>query len=174
MNYIVFEEGKPVGEINIEAAGLYYEIRAKVKECGRVQRLYGVRGEQIFCIGVPDSKGELIRRISKRAFVVPDRVILSEVPPQREEPIPEIEELLSVSQDNIIEDRKRIEERSYYEEYHETDDQKPLTETEDGGEKNEIHNQSCSDDIDPLLFADLPADYDYGGAGAEEADSDYH
>lgn len=66
--------------------------------------------------------------------------------------------------------------------------QPPQIETENGGERNEerevteqtqridhseIHTTKSGIAIDPLLLADLPADYDYGSAESEEADRDH-
>jgi hypothetical protein len=42
---------------------------------------------------------------------------------------------------------------------------------DNGGDRNETIPQIHSTAIDPLLLADLPADYDYGGGGESEAHS---
>jgi hypothetical protein len=41
----------------------------------------------------------------------------------------------------------------------------PRIEKENGGKKNEVLNENAGEPIDPLLLADLPADYDYGEGG---------
>jgi len=57
MNYTVYEGRRPVGELSIEPAGLYYEIRCKVNATDTVRRLYSICGMDTICLGIPDGNG---------------------------------------------------------------------------------------------------------------------
>ena len=162
MTFTVFDENRAVGDLTIEPRGLYYEITAKVECYAGIRRIYGVREGKAFCLGVPDQNGEFHRRISQKTFVMPERVIVSTT------------DLCSPTlQEKDIHNREMVEEYSEIFMDTEMSEQPSLIERENGGEENEAHLQNNSTDIDPLLFADLPADYDYGGTGTEEADCHY-
>ena len=171
MKHTVFEENRPVGEMEIEPDGLYYKITAKVINRGKVLRLYGIIGSRITCIGIPDRGGEMLRRISKKSFSVPEKVILSEFPPQPQTVYHDFDEPLEALQ--TTEERECEDDKTEVLEKQHDDNHDPLTEIDNGGEKYETNSQNFSNDIDPLLLADLPTDYDYGCTGSEEAYSDH-
>ncbi len=175
MQYTVYERNRPVGELTMEPCGLYYEIVANIQAPDAVKRLYAMVGENSFYIGIPDRRGELRKKIPQKNIAIPQKIILSQFPPQQwnddgelKEEYPtstEIEKIQrETADDNMGEDKICIPEIAVC---------PPLIETENGGEENEIHTQNDCIGIDPLLLADLPADYDYGGTGAEEADCDH-
>ena len=196
MIYTVYEGREPVGEIHIEAVGLYYELRGKVTPCGKVMRLYGICGDDSVSMGIPDSHGELRRRISKKGFRMPDRVIRSSTSGKWHPwsgdmfgpmiydaliakaekgyilaiPLGEWEE---IPQWREMGKREMVEGRDMVCIDLGTEGQPTLKERENGGEENEVQQQNFSSDLDPLLLADLPADYDYGGSDTEEADCDH-
>ncbi len=197
MIYTVYAGKEPVGEITIEACGLYFEIHGKITPCGEVRRLYGIRATDSVCLGIPDKNGELHRRVSQRSFTLPERVILSGTNSDRWLPwsgesfgtmvydgfLCREENGWSLAIDpveweNIPQWRENgkketVAGRPMIRVNLGMDGQPPLIKKDNGGEDNEIHTQNHSNALDPLLLADLPADYDYGGTGSEEAHSDY-
>lgn len=162
MTFTVFDDNRAVGELTIEPSGLYYDIRAKVECCDKIRRIYGIRVEDRFCLGIPDQKGEFYRRISQKTLIMPERVIVSSLDPYG-----------STLQEREIDNRDTAKVCTEILSDREMPEQPPRIEKENGEEENEVHMQNNSTDIDPLLLADLPADYDYGGTGAEEADCHY-
>lgn len=173
MIYTVLEDGQPVGEMEIESVGLYYSICAKVPNRGKIMRVYGFSEDGYFPIGVPDCQGELVRRISKKSFPLPEKVVLSDHMPQEEKPCHIVDESISELPIEETENTDKVDSCQVDVPFTMYSDQLPLIETENGGETNEVHKKNRSDDIDPLLFADLPADYDYGGNEQEETDCNY-
>ncbi len=195
MNYTVYKGSQPVGEATIEPAGLYYEIRCMLREIGPVQRLYGIRGIDVCCLGVPDKNGKLQRWIPRKYVPAPERVIVSDVAPGKWKPWsgayfgPMLYDCFLCSTDqgwSLAIGQEEWEGLSQWKDMGKketvggrlmicvdlgTDGQPARIDIENGGEENEkIHNPNYGDDIDPLLLAELPADYDYGGTGTEEAD----
>ena len=172
MNDMVYEGSHAVGEIVIEPCGLYYEIKANVSNRGIIQRLYGIYDRDFCYIGIPDQRGELFRRVPKRNFRIPQRVILSDLPPDQ----------FCLTDTSTESERDCINRESVADDIPDSENQGSLwqlsliekkIEREHGGEENEVHPHKLSSDLDPLLLADLPADYDYGGSGTEEADCDH-
>lgn len=172
MEFIVYEGTQPVGDLAMEPHGLYYEITAKIQPSDTVKRLYGITGSDNFYIGIPDRRGELFRRIPRKHVGTPERFVLSDLTPYESWYISESEQKSPASIETNTEQRETANDTM--------EDTipvpadvvpTPLTEIENGGEENEISTQNDCTDVDPLLFADLPADYDYGGTGTEETDS---
>ncbi len=194
MNFTVYEGKEPVGELSIEPAGLYYEIKCKLKRVDTVRRLYGIRSTDTTCLGIPDRNGELQRWIPRKYVAIPDRVIVSGAEPGKWRPWSgddfgpmlydcflcptengwslaiEKEEWEKLPQWKNIGKKETVAGRTMIRVDLGAEKQPPLIEKEIGGEDNEVHTQNIGNDIDPLLLADLPADYDYGGTGTEEAD----
>ncbi len=194
MNYTVYEATEPVGELSIEPAGLYYEIKCKLRTGGRVLRLYGTRETDSTYLGIPDGNGELQRWIPRKYLPVPERVIVSDAEPGQWKPWsgayfgPMLydcflrptekgwslaigqEEWEKIPQWADIGKRETVAGRTMICVDPGSEKQPPRIEREIGGEENEVHMQNIGNDIDPLLLADLPADYDYGGTVTEEAD----
>ena len=171
MNYTVYEGTHTVGEVELQPKGLYYEIKAMVSCHGTIRRIYGICGSESFYLGIPDRNGELFRRISKMSIPIPDYFVLSELTPQEWR-------TNFISHDRDIVQSDHVNQEMFIADIGSAE-QEPLreieinTETDDGGNENETLKQNHSDDLDPLLLADLPADYDYGGTGAEEVDCNY-
>ena len=194
MNYTVYETMEPVGELSIEPAGLYYEINCKLHTGDSLRRVYGIRGTDITCLGIPDRNGVLQRWIPRKYLAIPERVIVSDAEPGKWQPWsgeyfgPMLydcflcpmengwslaigqEEWEGLPQWKDIGKRETVAGRTMIRVDLGTEKQPPRIEKEIGGEENEVHTQNIGNDIDPLLLADLPADYDYGGTGTEEAD----
>lgn len=194
MNYTVYEGRVPVGELSIEPAGLYYEIRCKLNKTDAVRRLYGIRGMDTICLGIPDGNGELQRWVPRKYVAIPDRVIVSATesgkwrPWSGEDFGPMLYDCFlrptgngwSVAMDPAeweqlpqwkdIGKKENVAGRHMVRVDFDAEKQPPLIERKNGGEKDEVHTQNIGNDIDPLLLADLPADYDYGGTDTEEAD----
>ena len=196
--YTVYEGKQPVGELTIEACGLYYEIIGKVQSRTQVHRIYGIREKDSFCIGIPDKNGDLFRRIAQKSFIIPERVILSNLSPESWLPWsgdafgPMIYDGLICTKGTGWDLAIHPDEWEKIPQWREIGkretvlhkpmilielgmDGQPLLierklEIENGGTEYETYIPSHSMDIDPLLLADLPADYDYGSSDAEEAD----
>ncbi|MBR6825369.1 MAG: hypothetical protein IKM59_02365 [Oscillospiraceae bacterium] len=197
MTFTVYEGTRAIGELSIEACGLYYEIRCSIEGQGALRRLYGIRERESTYLGIPDGTGKLCRRIPRKNFNLPEWVIASSAEPGPWRPWcgnsfgPELKDcflrsidngwLLAIGQDeleNLPEWKGKgnietVAGRPMICLQFDLSGQPPQKEIEIGGERNEVHTQIHSNDIDPLLLADLPADYDYGGTGTEEAHSDH-
>lgn len=197
MKYTVYEGKEPVGEISVDSHGLYFGVACKVKPQERIRRIYAIRGTDSICLGIPDRNGVFERRIPVKHLPAPDRIIASSA-----EPGPWIpwsgdyfgpmvydsflrseeggwslavapNELENIPQWKEIGKGETVDSRPMIRVDMGTDGQLPQIEKENEGEKYEVHIQNRGDNLDPLLLADLPADYDYGGNGIEETHSDY-
>lgn len=197
MNYTVYEGRESVGEIVIESYGLYFEIACRVISRAEIRRIYAICGKDSICLGIPDKDGVFKRRIPVKRLPKPDRIIASSVQSEYWHPWSgdyfgpmvydaflkpnpngysiaiDPDEWENISQWRTIGEREMVGGRSMIRVDIGSDGQLHLTEKEKGEDKHEIHIKNRSNDIDPLLLADLPADYDYGGPCAEEAHSDY-
>ena len=197
MNYTVYKGRESVGELAIEPFGLYYDVVCRVQSREEIQRIYAICGTDSICLGIPDKDGCFARRIPVKHLPKPDRIIASVGQSDSWRPwsgdyfgpmvydaylrmdtngwsiAVALDELENTPQWKAIGQREIVLGRSMIRVDIGSDGQLPLTEKEKGEDKHEIHTKNRSNDIDPLLLADLPADYDYGGACAEEAHSDY-
>lgn len=171
MIFKVYEGEQPAGDLTLECSGLYYEIHAKIQNRGIVQRIYGICGTESYYIGIPDKNGELNRRVSRKQFPIPEKIILSEQPKAQDRSFLISEGLGETTSQKESKKIETVDDGTMDSVEREIVRQTPQIDIESGGEENETHTKNYCNDIDPLLLADLPADYDYGGT--EEADRDY-
>lgn len=240
MKYTVYDGKEPVGDLTVEARGLYYVLHCKIQAGKELRRLYGLSGTESTLLGLPDQKGEFTRRISGRQFSAPERVILSPVEPGKWYPWsgdhfgPMLydcllspgengwrlairpEEWKGLSQWRTEGSRESVagkewicidiaDGESFLPREEETEQEEPQSDEqgkeqqcpgEEGErvlrpqeESRENPQEKLQDpspgmeadteamagyahgdgmDVDPLLLAGLPADYDYGGTGPED------
>ena len=152
MEFEILEGKTPVGTVSIQSRGLYLHIQGQFPKGKALQRLYGICGETRSYLGIVDPEGFLEKQLSQASTPMPERCILSPLRPDEwnnepnEEPVPP----LIPSEE-------------------EPSSPKTDLHTENGDRDYESIQEKSGNVVDPLLLADLPADYDYGEGGGEEA-----
>ena len=194
MDCVIYENGSAVGTCTMTSEGLYWHIRCKLKPMSGLRRLYAVTGLRSVYLGIPDAHGEMSVRIAKKAL--PEVQVALAVTAPRGEWLPwrgevdgvEVEMCycrqesggicLALPESELIKfpawagkwNRERVYDREMALLHLDADGHLPQIETEHGGtERNETMDSGY---VDPLLLADLPAGYSYGGTD-EEAGGDY-
>ena len=188
MESVIYEGTKPIGTFELNEEGLYQRILCKMKANG-LRRIYAVHGLHSQYLGIPDASGQLSVRIAKKSFNGMELAIAS--PQERSEWNPWRGEVDGVPVEfcYIKHDENGISlalpedeavkfpawtEQMYREKINGTDTaivlldpngHLPLIERENGGTEYETNDGNA---LDPLLLADLPADYDYGCGGEDE------
>lgn len=194
MDCVIYENGSAAGTFTVTSEGLYWRIRCKLKPMSRLRRVYAVTGLQSVYLGIPDARGELSVRMAKKHL--PDMESALAVTTPKGEWLPwrgevdgvEVELCYRKQEDDgiclALPETELIQFPAWAGQwnYEKVYDQKmallrldqnghlPQIDRENGGtEKDET--MDCGY-IDPLLLAELPADYSYGG-GDEEVGGDY-
>ena len=194
MDCVIYENGNAAGTMSIQSEGLYWRIRCKMRPMSGLRRVYAIAGLQSVYLGIPDARGELNLRIAKKNL--PETQMALAVSTPKGEWLPwrgEIDGVevelcycrretegicLALPEAELIKfpawagewDRERVYDKEMALLHLDENGHLPQIETEHGGtEENETMDSGY---VDPLLLADLPADYSYGGTG-EEAGGDY-
>ena len=154
MDYEILEGKTPVGTVSIEHRGLYLHIQGQFPKEKALQRLYGICGETRSYLGIVDLNGFLEKQLSLVSTPMPEACILSPLGPEEQK-----EEIRRETPVNPIEEEPSSPK---------TEEQ--TLDTEIGDRDYESIQEKSGNVIDPLLLADLPADYDYGQGGQSEAD----
>ncbi len=188
MESVIYEGATPVGTFSIQEDGLYHRIQCLVSTNG-IRRIYAVCGLRSQYLGIPDAGGHLITRIAKKALPKIDFAIAS--PHERNEWNPWrgeidgvfVEEcflredagglLLALAESEAVKfpawadqmHRERINGTEKAMILLDPNGHLPLIEKENGGTDYETNDSSA---LDPLLLAQLPAGYDYGGRDEDE------
>ncbi len=194
MDCVIYENGSAAGTLYIVSEGLYWHIRCKMKPASQLRRLYAVAGLRSVYLGIPDASGEMRIRIAKKNLPEVQLALAASTP--RGEWLPwrgevdgvEVELCycrqepdgicLALPESELIKfpawtgkwNCERVYDKEMALLYLDENGHLPQKENEHGGtEENET--MDCGY-VDPLLLAELPADYSYGGTG-EEAGGDY-
>lgn len=193
MESVIYEGTKIVGTYEVREEGLYRRICCKVETKG-IRRLYAVYGLHAQYLGIPDANGQLSARISKRLLPGVEGVLASayergEWNPWRGEMdgvligfcfLREREDgiALALSEEEAIKFpawteqlyRERINGMDAAIVLLDPNGHLPLVEKENGGTEYETNDSNA---LDPLLLAELPADYSYGvGDEGEQQEAD--
>ena len=164
MEIEIYHGTQPMGKLSIRQQGLYLYIQGSLDATYALHRIYGIRGEVCEYLGIVDLQGQIRRRVSARSLSSLDYCLLSPLGPQEfmlapKETTPEPEEGDAPEASTTASELHRIPER---------EEPQQIEQTE-RGKKNETDEEMLGSVIDPLLLADLPADYDYGQGGEQEA-----
>ncbi len=160
MEYEILEGKSPVGSVEIQKQGLYLHILGNFPREKALQRVYGICGNRGVYLGIIDPLGKLEKRLSAGTTPLPEKCILSPLGP--EEWNLETEKMLPLQQEASVRENRGVPASQKGEE------QPPNIENGDREYENIKENAGIA--VDPLLLADLPADYDYGEGGGAEAD----
>jgi hypothetical protein len=189
MEWNVYEGSKAVGSLHVTCEGLYLHLEGSLSTEGRLCRVYGICGRHSVYLGLTDSTGCIHKRLTRKGLPTPEFCILSPYGPgqwmpwQGELQTVNLEHCLIKEEGgafalaipeeqwqrlpNNIGEGQRTE--IYGQRMLLIDPDAPIVlpriEKENGGKKNEVLNENAGEPIDPLLLADLPADYDYGEGG---------
>ncbi len=189
MEWNVYEGSKAVGSLHVTCEGLYLDLEGSLSTEGRLCRVYGICGRQSVYLGLTDSAGHIRKRLTRKSLPTPEFCILSPYGPgqwmpwQGELQTVLLEHCLIKEEGgafavaipegqwqrlpNNIAEGQRTE--IYGERMLVIDPDAPVVrprrEIEHGGKRNEVLNENAGELVDPLLLADLPADYDYGEGG---------
>ncbi len=194
MDCVIYENGSAAGTLTMASEGLYWQIRCKMKPTKQLLRLYAVSGLSSVYLGIPDGRGELSVRIGKKHL--PDVQAALAVTTPKGEWLPwrgevdgvEVELCycrqeadgicLALPEAELIKfpawagqwNRERVYDQELALLRLDENGHLPQIDRENGG--TEEHETMDSGYIDPLLLAELPADYSYGGTD-EEAGGDH-
>ena len=194
MDCVIYENGSAAGTLTITSEGLYWLVRCKLKPMSRLRRVYAVTGLQSVYLGIPDARGELSVRMAKKHL--PDMESALAVTTPKGEWLPwrgevdgvEVEFCyckqeadgicLALPESEVIKfpawagqwNRERVYDSELALLRLDQNGHLLVIDRENGG--NDENETMDSGYIDPLLLADLPADYSYGGTG-DEAGGDY-
>ena len=160
MEYEILEGKSPVGSVEIQKQGLYLHIRGNFPREKALQRVYGLRGNRGVYLGIIDLRGNLEKRLSAGTTPLPEKCILSPLGPEQWK-FEISQELPQQGESLVPENREEPASQEGTEE---------PTYRENGDREYESIKEKSGIAVDPLLLADLPADYDYGGTDTEEAD----
>lgn len=189
MEWNVYEGSKAVGSLHVTCEGLYLHLEGSLSTEGRLCRVYGICGRHSVYLGLTDSTGCIRKRLTRKGLPTPEFCILSPYGPgqwmpwQGELQTVNLEHCLIKEEGgafalaipeeqwqrlpNNIGEGQRTE--IYGHRMLVIDPDAPIVlpriEKENGGKKNEVLNEIGGELVDPLLLADLPADYDYGEGG---------
>lgn len=183
MESVIYEGAEPVGTFTLREEGLYQKVHCNIKTSG-IRRIYAVYGLHSQYLGIPDADGSLTTRITKKAlpridFAVATEHVRSEWQPWRGEIDGVFVEHCFLREDEngislALPEAEAVKfpawaEQMYRERINGTEAARilldpnghlPLIEKENGGTEYETNDSNA---LDPLLLAELPADYDYGG-----------
>ncbi len=193
MESVIYEGTKPIGTFTLQEEGLYHRIQCRLKTDG-IRRVYAVHGLHSQYLGIPDANGQLSVRIAKKTLPLIEFAIAS--PHERSIWKPWRGEIDGVFVEVCLlrEDESGVSlalpeteavkfpawsEQMYRERINGTDSaivlldpngHLPLIEKENGGIDYETNDSNA---LDPLLLANLPADYNYGvGDEGEQQEAD--
>jgi hypothetical protein len=198
MDCVIYEKGSAAGTLTMASEGLFWNLHCKIKPSKELYRLYAVSGLSSVYLGIPDSRGELRVRIAKKHL--PEMQAALAVTTPKGDWLPwrgvvdgvEVELCycrqeadgisLALPEAELIKfpawagkwNRERVYGQDLALLRLDEDGHLPQIEREHGGtEEYETEHETMDGGyVDPLLLADLPADYSYGGTG-EEAGGDY-
>ncbi|MBR4308338.1 MAG: hypothetical protein IKT58_01950 [Oscillospiraceae bacterium] len=187
MDYEIYEGSHCLGTLSIQTHGLYLSVQGQLSPAKALSRVYGLCKDTYLYLGIVDPHGRVEKQLSAGTRGLPEVCILAHLGPEPNFP-PEgklvgspLEDLCRELRPDLLHTQNhrdpfltaeagdtlpQLEESSCEEEIEEL----PLTETENGGKENEQTEENYGTAVDPLLLADLPADYDYGQGGEQEAD----
>lgn len=162
MEIEIYDGTQSVGKLSMQQQGLYLHIQGSLNDAYALYRVYGICGDACEYLGIVDPRGYIRRRVSARSLTPSEYCLLSPLAPQ--EFIFSPKEKTKESEDGQTESPEP--DPTDYEPqvipHREEPQQKEKTER---GKKNETDEEMLGSFIDPLLLADLPADYDYGQGG---------
>ena len=161
MEIEIYDGTQPAGNLSMTQQGLYLHLQGSLTEAYSLYRVYGICGDGCTYLGIVDPCGKLSRRISASSSIPWEYCLLSPLPPQEFifAPKEETEEPETNNTDSDIQVNPEREEPQ----------QTQQREKTERGKKYETDEEMLGSAIDPLLLADLPADYDYGQGGQSEA-----
>ena len=68
MNQWIYEQGRIAGSFDCEGKGLYFEFSCRMQKGSVLRRLYALSGWDSVYVGIPDERGELLRRVKRKLF----------------------------------------------------------------------------------------------------------